>query len=1473
MNVGPVISKLQYIADMIDHLGLDVLIVPETHLTDTGTFRANLGARGLQAIMLARPAPAMSYRSRVGGALAVVWRKNGPFDLSVLSNNQKGAVSIMCRSRDGRSKCAIIASYVPPTSSTYARWRAPLFQWMRDEYERLSALFADVIIAGDLNSRWGTMAPDGEKRATADARSRPAADAAFRPFRGSCLGEGICPTHGRPGGEPGFTTSGAPAVKAGASVGRAEADYILTGPDTTVEPRAPISWDEVAAHGRMVHRPVVCRVRLPVAPNAAQPPASRPAAAQPADAAEPVAPARYHIPHYNSSMWKRVGETMCGALAGAEQVTRVAASTFQEAVGAVYGVLASGAELLRNPDVSIRSAAYRRFAGSSAPPQAARLFEIARGLRKEGRALRKKSRGGGGMAPAAADAAGDPAAAIFRKAARLQKRACRLARDSIRARAIARDTDLRNLRPRDAHGWFTTLNHAVAGDNPLLQESASRIPDRDGVPAATTFTNFFRNLFQGKPAPPATAPGATAPDGTLWTDFIPTASKPDADATPLDAPFDWTWVYLSLFPPPSPARNDEFPFPKCRPGCQRCTDFVNSRAHGAPPGTNPLDWRPRINTSTSAGSDGLRAELIRWTQCGSTEETWTYRCRMARAITDTLNKALRDGMYTGLAKAVLVALYKGKGDRADPSLYRGIAMQNLVPKILSTLLSARLSHWAQWHGLIWPEQIGFKHQCGSEYHVMALLETLKARARDDVATAVLFVDFYKAYDCVHPEAVWLTLEKMGVPPGLVGLLRSWGQMRRVAVRVNGVLSEPFSVETGVAQGDPLSPLLFNLFIQSLSGWLGSRPDLHGARVNPSAAMGSVAAETVVKRLLYADDLAAVDTMPAGLQRALNYVKVWADAWGMRVNCSEGKTEAIWFAPGSVPKPAPLSCGGETVKFVDSYVYLGHTLWYDMRGGAKDHIGPVVANFAKRFTYCTAMRRAAVSSQLQMFKTCVQGAANYLRGIALLTDAEADGIDVYTRRAGRLMLGLPKCGNELVWALSGLLTARGTNAREMHRIDLQLRHTAHTDLDVVKVVAATALRRPQPARQAGAAFKPDRFTCWTHAHDMVTERERALGAVLLEPTSYADIADAAFVFGRSVSFNEAQREVRNAMPLGGDTASLPPRSNGSSKHAGWLLCYMPFSAADLGSSRHTPLSVLGPGCSGSLHTLADHSLARAPANAALGNEALHCYPFLEEVRVRKPKKGRRAKRAKRAKRDGSAAPGAAPPPKSKRAEHAKRGAAAAPAAQAEAEAEHHGNDSDPEGDAPPEPPARPRNDYAKRYEHAPCRLCHAADSSSIYHLITACPHAAMVAARADLRRSLPVIISAIVRDCAAATFGASRVAATKASQAESAALALITASDGVLPDNDDGRMLAYRILVGTPWPRDPMARAGGTFPAAAALGAVFDATTAPPARLRGMAARWLAWSDSQLCSIARRWRLAQGLVPLKPRSWSLGREWR
>jgi hypothetical protein len=165
------------------------------------------------------------------------------------------------------------------------------------------------------------------------------------------------------------------------------------------------------------------------------------------------------------------------------------------------------------------------------------------------------------------------------------------------------------------------------------------------------------------------------------------------------------------------------------------------------------------------------------------------------------------------------------------------------------------------------------------------------------------------------------------------------------------------------------------------------------------------------------------------------------------------------------------------------------------------------------------------------------------------------------------------------------------------------------------------------------------------------------------------------------------------------------------------------------------------------------------------------------------------------------------------------------------------------------------------------LCKAADNS-IFHLITSCPHPQMHDARAALRATLPSIIASITRDCEEATGGTARVSNTAATPAEAAALS--RAADqrrgAVTPDDDDWRMLTYRILMGVPWPREPMARAG-VYPAAAALGAVFDATTAAPARLRRMASAWLLWSESQLRdTIARRWRLAQDLPPLSPRRW-------
>ena len=86
-------------------------------------------------------------------------------------------------------------------------------------------------------------------------------------------------------------------------------------------------------------------------------------------------------------------------------------------------------------------------------------------------------------------------------------------------------------------------------------------------------------------------------------------------------------------------------------------------------------------------------------------------------------------------------------------------------------------------------------------------------------------------------------------------------------------SDPFRIEKGVPQGDPLSPLLFNLFLESLSRQLEADPALHGV-----SALG-----VTIRKLLYADDTVVLADAPAQLQQALFLIHGWCAAWGMEVS--------------------------------------------------------------------------------------------------------------------------------------------------------------------------------------------------------------------------------------------------------------------------------------------------------------------------------------------------------------------------------------------------------------------------------------------------------------------------------------------------------------------------------------------------------------------------------------------------------------
>ena len=79
----------------------------------------------------------------------------------------------------------------------------------------------------------------------------------------------------------------------------------------------------------------------------------------------------------------------------------------------------------------------------------------------------------------------------------------------------------------------------------------------------------------------------------------------------------------------------------------------------------------------------------------------------------------------------------------------------------------------------------------------------------------LLLDQEKAYDWVHPTYLRNVLLHVGLPSSLVLSLCSLFFSTSSSVLVNGFISNPVNQGRGLRQGDPISPVLFNLAFDPL----------------------------------------------------------------------------------------------------------------------------------------------------------------------------------------------------------------------------------------------------------------------------------------------------------------------------------------------------------------------------------------------------------------------------------------------------------------------------------------------------------------------------------------------------------------------------------------------------------------------------------------------------------------------------------
>ena len=269
---------------------------------------------------------------------------------------------------------------------------------------------------------------------------------------------------------------------------------------------------------------------------------------------------------------------------------------------------------------------------------------------------------------------------------------------------------------------------------------------------------------------------------------------------------------------------------------------------------------------------------------------------VAPILAAVFNKAREAGsLHPRILEGQISVLYKKK-KRDDPRNYRPITLLNGDYKIMMRALTARMNEAVV--QFVSDPQNGFVPNSFLPENIM-LLKLLQTHADEESEDyMMLFADMEKAFDRASWEFMDAALEdlNLGGFRDYFRLAYSSANPPTRRIYVNGYLSDSFPLQSGVAQGCPLSPLLFLLVTEILTRAIETDDNYKGIVVNGVAHKVSQ----------FADDGTFMMTLGDEIRLAIHML-MWEGATGMRENVDkrEGLLVGPWHrrpheAPSIVP---------------------------------------------------------------------------------------------------------------------------------------------------------------------------------------------------------------------------------------------------------------------------------------------------------------------------------------------------------------------------------------------------------------------------------------------------------------------------------------------------------------------------------------------------------------------------------------------
>ena len=152
-----------------------------------------------------------------------------------------------------------------------------------------------------------------------------------------------------------------------------------------------------------------------------------------------------------------------------------------------------------------------------------------------------------------------------------------------------------------------------------------------------------------------------------------------------------------------------------------------------------------------------------------------------------------------------------KGNAKECSNYHTIALISHANKVMLKIFQARLQQYVKWE--LPDVQAGFRKGRGTRDQIANIRWIIRKAREFQKNIYFCFINYTKAFDCVHHNKLWNILKEMAIPDHLTSFLRNLYVGQETMIRASHGTADWFQIGEGVSQGCILSPCLFNLYAE------------------------------------------------------------------------------------------------------------------------------------------------------------------------------------------------------------------------------------------------------------------------------------------------------------------------------------------------------------------------------------------------------------------------------------------------------------------------------------------------------------------------------------------------------------------------------------------------------------------------------------------------------------------------------------